>query len=348
MSSFVPEPTTPRAIKRWKSFKPTTITLPSQQQLSIDFKKQHIQYFTEPKNISSLVPLDRAGSQGDKFQGIYQDDRTVPVPVFVKRRKWNAPKSRKATSSQEIHFNELVRNHTDKQKEAKYFVHFVGWTWFADAQAHPDLPTDSVLLIFEWIEKSWAQKERDLVEDKKRLFDVVHGLAILHESLHVIHGDIKPSNVMIREDGTAAICDFGCTYNEACISCSTLTYHYPGEEVVFSVMTDLYSVGLILLLRIHCNQKQRPSIPTSLPITNKESEAERYDSLINAVTEQLRTCLVKHDEVVYTLLGRPNREFIPRQTLITREDHLKLFLNTKTNLTSALEAYLRKKFGSDR
>ena len=295
--------------------------------LKDDFKDQHQQYFVPPESIQSLEPIVRTGAQGDKFKGTYQEK-----PVFLKKRTWATPTYIRATSSQEIDYNQRVRVHCEKNTDDKpFFVHFWGWTWY----------DDSVLLIFEWIETSWAEKERDQDHDKKRLLDVVHGLTILHESLTIIHGDIKPSNVMIRSDGTAAICDFGCAYDRACISCSTMRYHYPGEEIEFSVMTDLYSIGLILLILIKCHQNPPPSSSKH----NIKNDTSLYDSLILSVTDQLKTCSVEDDDIVYTLLGRVKHEFIYGQTLKQRETRLQNFLRHHTGrLTSALEVYLRSAF----
>lgn len=41
------------------------------------------------------------------------------------------------------------------------------------------------------------------------MIDVARGLAYLHNEKSVVHGDIKPENVLIADDGTAILADFG-------------------------------------------------------------------------------------------------------------------------------------------
>jgi hypothetical protein len=72
----------------------------------------------------------------------------------------------------------------------------------------------------------------------------------------VLHLDLKPQNILLFEDGTAKICDFGTSklLGEWCddtTSPGQCTYRYAAPEVlqknVVSVQTDLYSFGCVML-----------------------------------------------------------------------------------------------------
>uniref|UniRef100_A0A8C6S278 receptor protein serine/threonine kinase n=1 Tax=Neogobius melanostomus TaxID=47308 RepID=A0A8C6S278_9GOBI len=83
------------------------------------------------------------------------------------------------------------------------------------------------------------------------------GLSHLHEEgVHkpaVAHGDLSSSNVLVKADGTCALCDFGCSTSCGCTWEGALLYMSP-EILEGSVMfnhswhlqADVYSLGLVL------------------------------------------------------------------------------------------------------
>lgn len=85
---------------------------------------------------------------------------------------------------------------------------------------------------------------------------VAEGLAELHESLQMIHADVKPSNVIVSPSGHATLIDFGFAHSpsearhwSARPVMGTLNYIAP--EAVTSKLTgeassDLYSLGVML------------------------------------------------------------------------------------------------------
>ena len=63
---------------------------------------------------------------------------------------------------------------------------------------------------------------------RKTLFQLGSALDYLHNSMHVVHGDIKPENILIKPDGHITLCDFGL----AVPSChSGRTRHHLGGTV---------------------------------------------------------------------------------------------------------------------
>lgn len=72
---------------------------------------------------------------------------------------------------------------------------------------------------------------------------ICDGLAFAHEN-KIIHGNLRPSNILITEEGEVKIMDFGLEEHYAKDGQRENWYHMPYEEKSFSV--DIYSTGVIL------------------------------------------------------------------------------------------------------
>lgn len=72
---------------------------------------------------------------------------------------------------------------------------------------------DNVLLVLELCDmdmKKLLKSSKHLDQDqvKSMIYDILCGLKYLHDA-EIIHRDLKPANILINDDCTVQICDFG-------------------------------------------------------------------------------------------------------------------------------------------
>lgn len=86
--------------------------------------------------------------------------------------------------------------------------------------------------------------------------EIALGLAVVHEN-GIIHRDVKPSNILFRNDGTAVLTDFGIAkeidndsdLTQVGFSLGSPSYSSPEQAQCFPIdlTTDIYSLGVVLL-----------------------------------------------------------------------------------------------------
>jgi len=111
---------------------------------------------------------------------------------------------------------------------------------------------------------------------------VAEALSALHESAHMIHADVKPSNIIVSPDGHATLIDLGFAHTSTESQhwssrpvVGTLSYIAP--EVVTSSMaagvsSDLYSLGVTLYEMITGTLPFAASAPDELIRLHRESK----------------------------------------------------------------------------
>ncbi len=119
-------------------------------------------------------------------------------------------------------------------------------------------PGGQPYIVMEFVEgiaiDRWCAERRLPLKSRLRLFrNVCRAVAFAHQRL-VVHCDLKPSNVLVRADGSPVLLDFGIARAlDRTIERRPDAYYTPGyaspEQMAgapVSVASDVYSLGLIL------------------------------------------------------------------------------------------------------
>jgi serine/threonine protein kinase len=91
----------------------------------------------------------------------------------------------------------------------------------------------------------------------RHIAEIAHALSIIHTA-GIVHRDLKPGNIMLREDGTVALIDFGISHSahvntppadDAAQQIAGTPYYMSPEQArgaATDERTDLYALGVIL------------------------------------------------------------------------------------------------------
>jgi eukaryotic-like serine/threonine-protein kinase len=135
--------------------------------------------------------------------------------------------------------------------------------------------------------------------------DVARALEILHDA-GILHRDLKPGNVMLRDDGTVALIDFGLAKHAALERSLTDhglifgTPHYmspeQGHGEAIDVRSDLYSLGVILYEMLTGNKPYLAENPMAIIYLHRKGPIPALPEPLAALQPLLARLLAKRPE----------------------------------------------------
>jgi serine/threonine protein kinase len=178
------------------------------------------------------------GAVGVVYRARSSDGRVVAIkalsPALGADAEFRARFARETRAAQEVRDRHLVRivEHGEADGRPYLVLEYVGGGSLADRLGRGTLPVDGMVSL---------------------VAEVAAGLDALHRH-GIVHRDVKPSNIMLREDGSAALTDFGLAKGAAYTVLTrpgqvvgTLDYLAPelvrGEQA--TPASDIYALGCV-------------------------------------------------------------------------------------------------------
>jgi serine/threonine protein kinase len=152
-------------------------------------------------------------------------------------------------------------HHRDEVKAELDSLHAASSPWIVDfygAFFHHDFGV--ILLVLELMEGSIKDVQESRarlseMETKALVYQVVHGLSVLHNDRNLIHRDIKPANLLFHRSGQVKITDFGVSRGQRSSDpasvhtfVGSISYMSPErlEGKSYGYECDIWSLGITL------------------------------------------------------------------------------------------------------
>ena len=157
---------------------------------------------------------------------------------------------------------------------------------------------DVVFIVSEFIDgKNLQELLNEKCVSEEKVVGIVRNVALALDHAHrkgFIHRDIKPANILVSEDGTPKLADFGISIStdEESNSLGTLAYMPPeqliGEKV--DARSDIYSLGVVLFQLLTGTLPRTETTPSQLRKAFAHSPTATIPNLISSA---LRSVLAK-------------------------------------------------------
>lgn len=157
-------------------------------------------------------------------------------------------------------------------------------------------------------------------EIRELLVPLLHGLACIH-ALHFLHRDIKPANILLRQNGTPVLLDFGAARQslsqQTMLLTAMVTPGYAPFEQYFNddqqgPWTDLYGVGATLY---HCMTGKPPLAATKRAAALYEKQPDPLVPVLEALHKDYSTDLI----ALVGWLLKPEAKERPQNTAAVQE-----------------------------